>query len=117
MKVNSGQWIRARHGGKGGLSLGGFGGSLLGVKRKLAWLAVCVTRQRKILKRWVGAEEDDYLAFSTYNKKKLKKWGIDRKNKRGVIDLFSWGCDKILRNTAVIFSHCLAVYYGSLLVG
>ena len=55
----------------------------MGVKRKLAWLAVCVTRQRKILKRWVGAEEDDYLAFSIYNKKKLKKWGIiGRKNKK-----------------------------------
>ena len=86
-------------------------------------LLVCVSRQKKILKSWVGAEEDDYLAFSTYNKKKLKKWGIDRKNKRGVIDLFSRGCDKILRNTAVIFSHylynqfCLAVYYGRLLVG
>ena len=82
MKVNSGQWIRARHGGKGGLSLGGFGGSVLGVKRKLAWLAVCVTRQRKILKRWVGAEEDDYLVFSIYNKKKLKKWVIDGKKQK-----------------------------------
>lgn len=43
MKVISGRWIRARHGGKGGLSLGGFGGSVLGVgkilKRKMAWLA------------------------------------------------------------------------------
>jgi len=31
--------------------------------------------KKKILKRWVGAEEDDYLVFSIYNKKKLKKVG------------------------------------------
>ena len=61
MKVNSGRWIRARHGGKGGLSLGGFGGSVLGVgkilKRKMAWLAayylsVCLDKKDSEMMGW-----------------------------------------------------------------